>query len=60
MIRDLLSKLRLAVGFLGEQEPRWWASNFFGPGSEAFLSPIFPRTTPLARYHGVVLAAAKP
>src|SRR5262249_40079350 len=42
-----------------EQLPRWWASNFFGPGSDAFLSPIFPRTTALVRYHGVVLAAAK-
>jgi hypothetical protein len=56
---EFLSSLRLAVGYLGEQQPRWWASNFFGPESDAFLSPVFPRTMALARYHGVVLAAAK-
>src|SRR3954454_9492438 len=56
---EYLSRLRIAVGHLGEQQPRWWASNYFGPGSDAFLSPVFPRTTALARYHGVVLAAAK-
>lgn len=57
---EFLATLRLTVGFLGEQgSPRWWASNFFGAGSEAFLAPTFPRTVLLARHHGVVQSAAK-
>jgi hypothetical protein len=57
---ELLATLRLAIGFLGEREnPPWWPSNFFGEGSDAFLGPIFPRTIVLARYHGVVRAAAR-
>lgn len=49
-----LAVLRVAVGCLGEQaNPRWWPSSFFGTGSKAFLSPIFPRTQMLAQYHGV-------
>lgn len=54
----LIVELRLLVGYLGENpQLNWWASNFMGATSEAFLAPIFPRTTMLARYHGVCEAA---
>ena len=54
----LIVELRLLVGFLGEKSQlNWWASNFMGATSEAFLAPIFSRTTMLARYHGVCEAA---
>ncbi|MEX2488273.1 MAG: BrxE family protein [Pseudomonadales bacterium] len=51
-------ELRLLVGFLGEKSQlNWWGSNFIGSTSEAFLAPVFSRTTMLARYHGVCEAA---
>ena len=51
-------ELRLVVGFLGEKsQHNWWGSNFIGATSEAFLAPVFSRTTMLARYHGVCEAA---
>ena len=54
----LIVELRLLVGFLGEKpQLNWWASNFMSATSEAFLAPIFSRTTMLARYHGVCEAA---
>lgn len=54
-----LLKLRVAIGLLGEsQQQAWWASAFFSSTSSAFLTPIFGRTTFLARYHGVREAAA--
>lgn len=55
---SLIVELRLLVGFLGEKpQLNWWGSNFMGPTSEAFMAPVFPRTTMLARYHGVAEAA---
>ena len=54
----LIVELRLLVGFLGEKsQHNWWGSNFIGATSEAFLAPVFSRTTMLARYHGVCEAA---
>lgn len=54
----LLVELRLLVGFLGEKaQENWWGSNFLGTSSEAFLAPVFSRSTMLARYHGVCEAA---
>lgn len=54
----LIVELRLLVGFLGEKpQYNWWGSNFMGATSEAFLAPVFSRTTMLARYHGVCEAA---
>ncbi|MEM1155840.1 MAG: BrxE family protein [Pseudomonadota bacterium] len=54
----LIVELRLLVGFLGEKsQSNWWGSNFIGTSSEAFLAPVFSRTTMLARYHGVCEAA---
>ena len=55
---ELIADLRLLVGYLGEKEQfNWWDSGFMAQTSEAFLSPIFPRTTWLAKYHGVSEAA---
>ncbi|QTR49141.1 BrxE family protein [Candidatus Thiothrix anitrata] len=46
------------VGFLGEKnQANWWMSNFINRSSDAFLLPIYPRTTLLAQYHGVCEAA---
>jgi len=54
----ILAELRLLVGFLGEKsQSNWWGSNFINTSSEAFLAPVFSRTTMLARYHGVCEAA---
>ena len=54
----LVAELRLLVGFLGEKsQHNWWGSNFIGATSEAFLAPVFSRTTMLARYHGVCESA---
>ncbi len=54
----LIVELRLVVGFLGEKsQHNWWGSNFIGATSEAFLAPVFSRTTMLARYHGVCESA---
>lgn len=54
----LVVELRLLVGFLGEKSQcNWWGSSFIGSTSDAFLAPVFPRTTMLARYHGVCEAA---
>ncbi|MCP1675694.1 hypothetical protein J2T57_002844 [Natronocella acetinitrilica] len=61
MIKDAttLIELRVLVGYLGEQEPAWWASNFFAPTAEAFLSPVFGRSAKQAQYHGVLEAARR-
>ena len=55
-----LLKLRLIVGYLGEQ-PRysWWSTVLFEPASRMFLTPVFPKTSLLAQYTGVVEAARK-
>ena len=55
-----LAYLRAAVGYLGEKEQfNWWPSSFFGPGSGAFLAPVFSRTALLARLTAVTTAAAR-
>jgi hypothetical protein len=52
--------LRLAVGFLGEQEQAaWWPSMFLGRHADAFLNPIFGSKTRMAQYHGVTEAACR-
>lgn len=57
---DSVAALRLAVGFLGEQEQAgWWPSAFLGASSKPFLSPVFPKTTVLAQCRGVTHAAAR-
>lgn len=54
-----IAELRMLVGFLGEQQPAWWPSQFFSPSASAFLSPVFTRSMPLAQYQGVTAAAAR-
>lgn len=55
-----ITRLRLLVGFLGEKpQLGWWASNFLGPSSEAFLTPVFSRSTLLAQCRGVCEAALR-
>ncbi len=55
---DKIIRFRLLVGFLGEKnQANWWMSNFINRSSDAFLLPIYPRTTLLAQYHGVCEAA---
>lgn len=55
-----LAYLRAAIGYLGEKEQfNWWPSSFFGPGSSAFLTPVFSRTALLARLTAVTTAAAR-
>ena len=55
-----LATLRAVVGFLGERDQSgWWPSSFFGAGSSAFVTPVFPRTHFLAQCLGVTGAALK-
>ncbi|MER8438325.1 BrxE family protein [Mesorhizobium sp. M1312] len=55
-----LLQARLLVGYLGESDQfAWWRTNFYQPASQHFLEPIFPRTSHLARYHGVNEAARR-
>lgn len=60
MIKDAqtIAELRVLVGYLGEQQPAWWPSQFFSPTASAFLGPVFARSTLLAQYQGVTAAAA--
>lgn len=61
MIKDAqnIAELRVLIGYLGEQQPAWWPSQFFSPTAAAFLGPVFTRTTTLAQYQGVTAAAAR-
>jgi hypothetical protein len=55
-----LATLRAVVGYLGEKEQfNWWPCSFFGPGSRAFLTPVFSRTALLAQLTAVSAAAAR-
>ena len=59
IISDILV-LRVLVGYLGEKSQfNWWPTTFFGPSSNLFLSPVFPRTTLLSQYHGILEAARR-
>lgn len=56
-LSDLL-KVRILVGYLGEiNQFGWWKTSFYQPASQAFLDPVFPRTSHVAKYHGVAEAA---
>ncbi|MCC6076086.1 BrxE family protein [Pseudomonas sp. GCM10022188] len=61
MIKDAqtIAELRVLVGYLGEQQPAWWPSQFYSPTAAAFLGPVFTRSTALAQYQGVTAAAAR-
>lgn len=55
-----LFRLRLIVGFLGERAQfGWWPTSFFDPASKLFLEPAFPKTSRLAQYHGLIVAARR-
>lgn len=56
---ETVAVLRVLVGYLGEQNPSWWPSQFFSPNANAFLGPVFARSTSLAQYQGVTAAAAR-
>jgi hypothetical protein len=55
----IITELRILVGFLGEQSPAWWPSQFFGQNAAAFLGPVFSRTLFLAQCQGATAAAAR-
>jgi hypothetical protein len=53
-------KLRVCVGFLGElQQFAWWQSSFFSQMSNAYISPIFGKTSFSAQYYGIKEAATR-
>lgn len=53
-----LGMLRICVAFLGEKEQKnWWPSSFLSKSGEAFLNPVFPKTSLLARVNGASAAA---
>lgn len=55
-----LAELRLLVGMIGEKEGHnWWPTSFFSSSSKMFLEPIYPRTSVLAQYHGVLEASRR-
>ena len=57
VIRNIVN-LRICVAFLGEKSQKnWWSSDFLSPSGEAFLTPVFPKTTALARVNGASGAA---
>lgn len=53
-----LAKLRTIVAFLGEKKQHnWWSSLFLSESGKAFLDPVFPKTSLLARISGASAAA---
>ena len=55
-----IAQLRMIVGFLGEKaQYGWWSSEFFSASASAFLTPVFGKTSLLAKYHGVKEAARR-
>lgn len=54
-----LAAIRALVGYLGEQPPPWWGSQFFNPAAAAFLGPVFTRSMFQAQLQGVSAAAAR-
>ena len=59
-LNELIAKIRVLVGYLGESNQfNWRSSSFYTPASMAYLSPIYPRTVFLAQYNGVCAASRK-
>lgn len=53
-----IARLRTCVAFLGEKDQQnWWPSSFLSRSGEAFLNPVFPKTSILARVSGAGAAA---
>ena len=63
MNEKLLTKIalsRILIGYLGENyQAKWWDCSFVSTSSDAFLTPIFPKSKLLAKYTGVCEAAIK-
>lgn len=53
------AELRVLVGYIGEQAPAWWSSQFFGTNATAFLTHVFSRSMFQAQCQGVTAAAAR-
>lgn len=53
------TEIRVIVGYLAEQHANWFASQFFGTRSSAFLAPVFVRTAFQAQCNGVTMATAR-
>jgi hypothetical protein len=57
-VNDMLVQLRCCVSFLGERDQAsWWSSSFLSGSGGTFLSPVFPKTSTLARMNGASGAA---
>ena len=55
-----IAELRLAVGFLGEQQQAaCWKSSFLGRNASAFLGPVFGKNAAMAQYNGLTEAACR-
>lgn len=55
---NALTELKVAVAFLGEKPNyNWWPSAFLDKTGASFLSPVFPKTSFLARVNGAAAAA---
>ena len=53
-----IAQLRSCVAFLGEKENHnWWSSSFLSSSGGSFLTPVFPKTSLLARVNGASAAA---
>ena len=57
LLSDIV-KLRACIAYMGEKaQIGWWQSSFLSSSAEAFLSPVFPKTSTLARLNGACGAA---
>lgn len=56
---QLIAEIRALIGYIGEQVPNWWSSQFFSPNATAFLAPVFTRSMFSAQCQGVCEAAAR-
>ena len=55
-----IATLRFLIGYLGEKsQGNWWPTEFLSSTSEAFLAPVFSKTSRLAQFNGVSEAARR-
>ena len=55
---ETIVRLRIAVAFLGEKDQKnWWNCSFLSSSADSFLTPVFPKTSILARVTGASAAA---
>jgi hypothetical protein len=54
-----ICETRILIGYLGEKkQANWWDTSFLSDVSQAFLKPVFPKSTFTAQYTGVCRAAS--